>query len=303
MTDIPEHLLRRSRERREALGLSSGEGGAPPAGDGGGGTSEAAEPSGAPAPSTAPAPVAAAAPAVPEPTPAPEPLPPYVASAMSRPRIPRWAMPVLAALPLWAIIYAGTMVSPPAAADDPLTIGEEVFRGNCATCHGASGGGGVGPKLSGGAVETTFPDPAEHLDFVKTGSAPYKGGTYGDPDRPNPRVATGQMPAWGDQLSPEELIGVVRYEREVLSNAEPWEEASAEGGPGEASGEGESGGSSNEGGDTNDTGEAQQEGGDVGGEGSTSDQGGESSSDSEGADGGGQSDSGDTSEQPQGSGG
>src|SRR5688572_6187528 len=99
LTDIPEHLLRRSRERREALGLSTGEGGAPPPARDEGGADEGGEAAGA------------AVPVEPEPAPAPEPMPPYVVAAVSRQKIPWWALPVLAALPLWAIIYAGTMVT------------------------------------------------------------------------------------------------------------------------------------------------------------------------------------------------
>ena len=80
MTEVPEHLLRRSRERREALGASpagggggAGEGGAdasPPAGDDDGEkipasllTGQAATPAAAAAPAAAPAAAAAAAPA------------------------------------------------------------------------------------------------------------------------------------------------------------------------------------------------------------------------------------------------
>ena len=105
MTEIPEHLLRRSRERREALGLSTGEEGAA--------TPPPSTPAAAATPSTEVAPAAAATPA-PAPAPAapavvappPKPPPPYVEAALRRKRIPYWAIPVVALLPLWAFIYS-----------------------------------------------------------------------------------------------------------------------------------------------------------------------------------------------------
>ena len=104
MTEIPEHLLRRSRERREALGLSTGDEGAA--------TPPPSTPAAAATPSTEVAPAAAATPA-PAPAPAapavvappPKPPPPYVEAALRRKRIPYWAIPVVALLPLWAFIY------------------------------------------------------------------------------------------------------------------------------------------------------------------------------------------------------
>src|SRR5262249_45360047 len=74
VTEIPEHLLRRSRERREAWGLSTGDGGpgaAPPAAP----PSTEVQPAAAAA-TPAPAPAPAAAPAVVAPP--PKPPPPYV---------------------------------------------------------------------------------------------------------------------------------------------------------------------------------------------------------------------------------
>lgn len=206
MTEVPEYLLQRSRERRAALGLGpEGEGG----GESGGGQAAGAaaparaEPS-APAPATAPPP--------PEPEPEPEPPPPYVLEEERRPKIPWWALPVLIALPFWALVYAGTLDEPPAAAapDDPLVLGEEIYVANCASCHGATGGGGVGPALAGDAVETTFPEQADHLEFVRQGSSP--GETYGAQDQ----EATGGMPSWEGVLTEEELEAVVTYEREGL---------------------------------------------------------------------------------------
>ena len=102
MTEIPEHLLKRSRERRAALGGESAEG-AP----------AESESAAAPAPVAAATPARAAAaapPAAAEPPapPPPKPDPPYIQAAKRRRRIPYWAMPVLAALPLWGYVYGGS---------------------------------------------------------------------------------------------------------------------------------------------------------------------------------------------------
>ena len=224
MTEVPEHLLARSRERRAALGLSGGDVGpsASPATDAPAGDASAGDASATPA-------VPAAAAAAPVPAPVeepPRPVPAHVAAALARPKIPKWAVPVLAALPVWAIIYAGTLTVPDAADADPiLSEGRELYEGKCAGCHGGEGGGGVGRPLDAGEVLLTFPDPAEHIDWVTNGS-PEAGTAYGDPAREGGQHVSqdegfSAMPAFGpDSPSPlteEEIIAVVRYEREILS--------------------------------------------------------------------------------------
>ena len=254
MTEVPEHLLRRSRERRAALGLGGEEGGPPP---GEGESAAAPEGASAAAPvraegAAAPAaPTPAAPPAPPEP---PKPPPPHVAAALTRPKIPKWAIPVLAALPLWALIYAGSLYIPSAASADPvLAEGQDIYNLQCAGCHGGAGGGGQGRPLSDGDVLLTFPDPQDHIDWVREGSDLVgEGNPYGDPDRPGGQhvageTAGGVMPGFGETLTPEEIVAVVRYEREILSGETE---------PALAEGEG-----------TSPAAEAQSEGGDTGGEG------------------------------------
>ena len=73
------------------------------------------------------------------------------------------------------------------AAGDPAK-GKEVFGSNCAACHGADGGGGTGPKLAG---EDEFTDPGVVVEQVRNGG--------------------GGMPAFGDQLSEQELADVSAY--------------------------------------------------------------------------------------------
>ncbi len=140
---------------------------------------------------------------------------------MNRTKIPRWAVPVLALLPIWAFVYAGALVVPEEGITDPVLLeGQAIYNQSCASCHGADGGGGTGRPLSGGEVLLTFPDPAEHIAWVVNGS-PAAGTPYGNPDRPggqhiSSETSGGPMPAFGDSLTEEEVIAVVRYEREIL---------------------------------------------------------------------------------------
>lgn len=214
MAEVPDHLLRRSRERREALGLSTGdEGGvaapaaAPPA------PTAPTEEEAAPDEAAVPAPVEAEAPALPAAGPGP-----VLAPAR---RVPIWMLPILLALPIWALVYAYALDDTGTAGEQsPLAVGREVYEANCASCHLASGAGdtagGVGRQLDAGQAELTFPDPADHVAFVGEGS-PAAGTPYGNADRPGgQRVARGGMPAWAGTLSDEELTAVVTYEREGL---------------------------------------------------------------------------------------
>lgn len=212
MTEVPEHLLRRSKERRAALGLGNG--------DAGGAPSEAATPAPAAAATTSEPAAATPAEVAPAAAPAPvEDVAPYVEPLPPR-RIPMWVYPVLAVLPFWAFVYFGAFgsrVSEEPA--DPMVLGERVYQEfGCAGCHGADGGGGVGPALAGGESVKTFPDEADHAEWVRTGSAPFKGQPYGDPNREGgQRIAeTGGMPGFAGTLSEEEIDAVVLYEREGL---------------------------------------------------------------------------------------
>lgn len=225
MTEVPEHLLRRAQERRAALS-GGGEGGPPPAppgeGPGTGAAGSAVEPAGG----SAVAPAATAP--VEQP---PKPLPPYVQAAMKRPRVPTFVVPVLAALPVWALVYAGAFTKPAQTLDPEVERGKQVFLANCSGCHGGGGEGGTGRPLAG-QVLLTFPNKADHIAWVHNGS-PAAGTPYGDPNRPGgQRISQtggfGAMPAFKGTLSDADIAAVVRYEREVLGGGEPQPSTEAE---------------------------------------------------------------------------
>lgn len=214
MVEVPEHLLQRSRDRRRDLGATTGDEPAaevPPS-----------ETAAAPAVAQAQAPEAAAAPSLPElpdlepeSEPLPEPVKPWVQAALTRKKIPVWAVPVLIFLPFWAIIFAGTLESPERDTEI-IALGREVYDGSggCAGCHGAEGGGGIGPALVGGEVLNAFVDWRDHVIWVVNGSPP-AGQVYNDEGE----ISTERMPANGDKLSAREILAVTYFERVELGGA------------------------------------------------------------------------------------
>jgi mono/diheme cytochrome c family protein len=220
MTEIPEHLLARSKARRQAIGQDEGDA-----------ASGDAPATGAAVEKAAPAAAAASGPAVPAgmapgkapaaAAPPPEkPKRPEVVAAESRKKIPGWAVPALLGLPVWAFLYAFTLDPPTVGLSPALSEGQALFStsgAGCAGCHGPNGEGGVGPAMADGAVIETFPDYQDHVKWVTLGSTGWAdevGQTYGAQDKP---VGGGGMPAFGNSLSEDQVLLVVRYEREVVS--------------------------------------------------------------------------------------
>ena len=215
MTEIPEHLLKRSKERREAA-----------AGGASSGTAETA-PAVVSATSAVPQTVASASAAPPPPPPDPS----YVVAAKSRKKIPFWAMATLSLLPLWAMLYRISLSPEEKVIEGPMAKGAEIY-GSCAGCHGAAGQGGAGRVLSGGEVMKTFPKIEDMLNFVYTGSQAFVAAEipyYGDPNREggahaplsyngNPMPMQGEKAGGG--LTEYEILGVVCHTRYVLSGAD-----------------------------------------------------------------------------------
>ena len=113
MTEVPEYLFERSRQRRIALGLleddGSGGGATVDSSDGGGQASSG--------PSSADVIAAAKADAKLEQITETEIEPTWVSAARQRTKIPMWAMPVMFFLPLWAFVYVKLTEPPP----EPVT--------------------------------------------------------------------------------------------------------------------------------------------------------------------------------------
>jgi mono/diheme cytochrome c family protein len=110
-----------------------------------------------------------------------------------------------------------------AVADGKATsIGQALFNldlaggaNNCARCHTKgwswgdpqqSGGGAMGPNLTGGSTVRQFPDRDEHISFVGVGSE--NGKRYGVQGQ-----GSGRMPGFNAQLTEEQIAAIVDYER------------------------------------------------------------------------------------------
>jgi len=89
-----------------------------------------------------------------------------------------------------------TSLTTPATIADLIALGEPVYIARCKECHGATGGGFIGPKLSGNAR-------LENAEFV------IRQITKGSAD----------MPAFGKRLTPEELLAVGTYVRNSWANS------------------------------------------------------------------------------------
>jgi mono/diheme cytochrome c family protein len=224
VTEIPEHLLKRSRERRAALGGESAEG-APAESE------SAATP--APVAAATPARAAAAAPpaaAEPPTPPPPKPDPPYIQAAKRRKKMPIWAMGALSLLPIWGFMYVRGMQPDIKKPEGPIADGTAVYSG-CSSCHGSDGSGGAGRPLNNNSVITTFPNIEDQLNLVYTGSQAYKEAglaTYGDPNRAGGAHSPGSyngsfMPQQGEKagggLSDAQILAVVCHERYDIGGA------------------------------------------------------------------------------------
>jgi mono/diheme cytochrome c family protein len=230
VTEIPEHLLKRSRERRAALGLggddAGGESAAPAASE----TSPATTASAAPAPAAATGPAPRGAKPEPAPPKPPPPVHPTVIAASRRRRIPFWAMAALSLMPIWVFMYARALTDTAEAADGPIGLGAEIYS-QCASCHGGGGGGGVGYAFTGGEVLETFPNIEDQIRYTYFGTGEYNvaGITiYGNPEReggPHITGAQGNMPQFGagagGSLTDYQLVSVVCHERYTLGGADP----------------------------------------------------------------------------------
>lgn len=107
---------------------------------------------------------------------------------------------LVAALAFVVMLFANEPDDAGVAGGDAAEAGEvdgaAIYGDNCASCHGGDGQGGIGPALAGGAVVDAFPDQADQIEVVTNGR--------------------GNMPDFGNDLTPEQIEAVVVYTREEL---------------------------------------------------------------------------------------
>jgi hypothetical protein len=145
---------------------------------------------------------------------------------------PRWLAASFILIPMIALLYAGLAPNGPDCgtsgqlAINPVTgeaqscggdaspffsLGEAIYEVNCVACHGADGGGGVGPSFLGGAVLQTFSACTDHVQWVTLGTQNWPDATYGDTGKP--AGGGGVMPGYDGNLSETEIASVALYER------------------------------------------------------------------------------------------
>jgi len=115
--------------------------------------------------------------------------------------------------------FEGTGVS--SSTVNYVALGQQIYSGAaaCAGCHGANGGGGVGPAFIAGELYTTFPTCSDHAKWIQLGSAGWQsevGATYGAEDK----VSIGGMPGFQGKLTEDELYAVVVFERVVFGGGQ-----------------------------------------------------------------------------------
>ncbi len=100
----------------------------------------------------------------------------------------------------------------PAVKEDPMVLGKQIFN-VCAQCHQSTGAGVAGtyPPLVGSEYVTG--DPSRFSAILLNG---LKG-----PITVNGVVYSGEMPAWRDLYSDEELAAVMTYARNSWGNKAP----------------------------------------------------------------------------------
>jgi len=214
VTEIPEHLLKRSRERKAA-----------------GGDASSTETSASTPATTSAAPVAKVVAETPIKAAVSKPDPAYIKAAKTRGRIPSWAMATLALMPIFLFMYVRGLQPQKAEASGPIALGIENY-GACASCHGADGSGGAGRVFKDGESLKTFPHIEDMLNWVYSGTEAFEAAgvaTYGDPNREGgahyPRSYNGSaMPAQGAMagggLTEYEILGLVCHIRYDISGAD-----------------------------------------------------------------------------------
>jgi hypothetical protein len=217
VTEIPEHLLKRSKAAKAKAD------GAEPAAD------APAAASTAPA-TTAAAPAVAARAAAPAAPAAPvvQPDIPVVAAYKARKKVPVWAMVTLSILPVWMFMYVLALKPVIAKATGPLGDGAKAYGNSCVSCHGAAGEGiGSAYAFVNGSVMKTFPRIEDQLRWVSYGTDKYLSAgiaVYGSPTREGGNHVTGasggKMPGWRGNLSDTDILAAVCHERYDLGGGD-----------------------------------------------------------------------------------
>ena len=108
-------------------------------------------------------------------------------------------------------------------APEDVDLGEELFRGNCAVCHGAGGEGK--PDWQVRKPDGVLPAPPlngdghtwHHGDGTLFRIVSLGGAIYDSPDLPGYKSG---MPAFGEKLSRDEIVAVINYLKSLWGDKE-----------------------------------------------------------------------------------
>ena len=118
--------------------------------------------------------------------------------------------------------HQGTATGASSEAED-VARGEELFRSNCAVCHGTGGEGQLGWQIR--KPDRVLPAPPlngdghtwHHGDGTLFMIVSQGGAIYESPDLPNYKSG---MPAFGEKLSRDEIIAVINYLKSLWGDKE-----------------------------------------------------------------------------------
>jgi mono/diheme cytochrome c family protein len=108
---------------------------------------------------------------------------------------------------------AGSATGPAGPSTPSESLGAQIYRTSCSSCHQANGQGlsGTFPPLAGDPVVTAN-DPTQHIEAVLFGK---KGSII------NGIQYQAHMPSWKDQLSDKEVAAIINHERTSWGNDAP----------------------------------------------------------------------------------
>ena len=118
--------------------------------------------------------------------------------------------------------HQGTATGASSEAED-VARGEELFRSNCAVCHGTGGEGQLGWQIR--KPDRVLPAPPlngdghtwHHGDGTLFRIVSQGGAIYESPDLPNYKSG---MPAFGEKLSRDEIVAVINYLKSLWGDKE-----------------------------------------------------------------------------------
>ena len=143
-------------------------------------------------------------------------------------------MATLSLMPVWGFIYVRALTDGPEVVAGPLGEGVEVYS-NCAGCHGADGGGGVGLRVHRGRgaadVPATSPTRSATSTTAPRATTPRASTSTATPTGRAARTSPASAASCRRSVSSSpdaEIVAVVCHERYTIGGADPTSEEFAD---------------------------------------------------------------------------